>query len=206
MKLVMVKTVDEADKLLTVTFTCHINKKSPHRLHCHTLSELNGIKVNSALKITAGDEVAKGYGPAVINRNMQGIKWQGNAETLKNAGGIGFNLQTVHNAGGAFKKAHPDLRQVGAKEAWQDQLNECVDSLQAAGSDVLAEKLEATRFDGEKSHAVVFAKRSRLRTLMRRGHLTLMDSTHNTNSLKWKLFTLMIRMRWQLDSQCPYAY
>lgn len=28
---------------------------------------------------------------------------------------------------------------------------------------------------------------------MRRGHLTLMDSTHSTNQLKWKLFTLMIR-------------
>ena len=28
---------------------------------------------------------------------------------------------------------------------------------------------------------------------MRRGHLTLMDATYNTNHLHWKLFTVMIR-------------
>lgn len=28
---------------------------------------------------------------------------------------------------------------------------------------------------------------------MKRGHLVLMDSTHNTNHLKWKLFTVMVR-------------
>lgn len=28
---------------------------------------------------------------------------------------------------------------------------------------------------------------------MRRGHLFLMDSTHDSNSLKWKLFSLMVR-------------
>jgi predicted nucleotidyltransferase component of viral defense system len=32
-----------------------------------------------------------------------------------------------------------------------------------------------------------------LSILMRREYLTLMNSTHNTNQLKWKLFTLMIR-------------
>ena len=58
----------------------------------------------------------------------------------------------------------------------------------------MSAKLQITRvIDRETSHAVAFAKRSRLRILMRRGHLTLMDSTHNTNHLKWKLFTLMIR-------------
>ena len=29
--------------------------------------------------------------------------------------------------------------------------------------------------------------------LRRRGHLALMDATHNTNTLKWKLFTVMAR-------------
>ena len=28
---------------------------------------------------------------------------------------------------------------------------------------------------------------------MRRGHLTIMDATHNTNRLHWKLFTVMVR-------------
>lgn len=41
-------------------------------------------------------------------------------------------------------------------------------------------------------HGIVFGKLSLLQILMRRGHLTLMDATHNTNRLHWKLFTVMI--------------
>ena len=83
---------------------------------------------------------------------------------------------------------------MGAKEAWVDQLKDCFDALQVLGEDVLAAKLEISRaVDGEKSYARAFAKRSRLKILIKRGHLTLMDSTHNTNQPKWKLFTLMIR-------------
>ena len=60
--------------------------------------------------------------------------------------------------------------------------------------DVLSAKFEIIRnVDEKKSYAIAFAKRSRLSTLMRRGHLVLMDSTHNTNQLKWKLFTMMMR-------------
>ena len=59
---------------------------------------------------------------------------------------------------------------------------------------VLAAQLEISRsVDQEKSHAIAFAAQSRLTILMRRGHLALMDSTHHTNHLKWKLFTLMVR-------------
>jgi hypothetical protein len=32
-----------------------------------------------------------------------------------------------------------------------------------------------------------------IRTLIRRGHLILLDVTHNTNILQWKLFTIMVR-------------
>ena len=37
---------------------------------------------------------------------------------------------------------------------------------------------------------------ARIKTLIRRGHLVLMDDTHNTNKLMWKLFTLMARDEW----------
>ncbi len=43
------------------------------------------------------------------------------------------------------------------------------------------------------SHGIVFGKLSRLKILMRRGHLTIMDATHNTNCLHWRLFTVMVR-------------
>lgn len=198
MKLVMVKTFDatETDRVLTVTLDLHLSKKlelSHQSQHNHSLEELDGIKINSALKITAGGEVAKGYTPAVVNRNMQGVQWQGNFEALKAAGGVRFNLMTVHNASQNFKKANPDVRLSGATAEWQHQLSECVHKLKAGGVEFLAAKFEANRLDGGISHAVAFAKQSRLRTLMRRGHLTLMDSTHHTNALKWKLFTLMVR-------------
>ena len=85
---------------------------SPHH---NTLEYLDGIKINSAIKLTAGKEVAKGYTPAVVNRNMQGIKWLGNSETLKDVGGSHFNLKAVHNASIDFKKAHPDARVLGLK-------------------------------------------------------------------------------------------
>lgn len=198
MKLAMIKQFDEINELLAVTLSCHVNKKlddSVNQLqHNHILEAVDNIKINSAIRLTAGKEVAKGYTPGDVNRNMQGIRWEGNLEALKQAGGSNFNFQTVYNAGRSFKKQNPDARIQGARESWINQLNSCLDALQASGEDVLAAKLEITRLiDRGKSHAIAFAKRSRLLVLMKRGHLTLMDSTHNTNQLKWKLFTLMIR-------------
>ena len=112
---------------------------------------------------------------------------------MKEAGGSSLNLKTVHNAGQNFKKLNPDVRVLGAKEPWLDQLDDCFDRLQSQGEDTLSAKLHITRnIDEEKSYAIAFAKRSRLSTLMRRGHLVLMDSTHNKNQLKWKLFTVML--------------
>lgn len=198
-KLAMIKRFDEAtDNLVFVVLSCHINKKLDshinQRQHNHSLEFLDNIKINSALKITAGQEVVKGYTPAAVNRNMQGVRWEGNFEALQQAGGQSFNWETVYNAERNFKKKNPDARILGAKEFWSDQLNDCLDALQALGENMLAVKLEIIRFlDGEKSHAVAFAKRSRLCILMRRGHLALMNSTHSTNQLKWKLFTLMVR-------------
>ena len=189
-KLAMIKQFDEINELLTVTLSRHVNKKlddSVNQLqHNHILEVVDNIKINSAIRLTAGKEVAKGYTPGDVNRNMQGVRWEGNLEALKQAGGSNFNFQTVYNAGRSFKKQNPDARIQGARESWINQLNSCFDALQALGEDVLAAKLEITRLiDRERSHAIAFAKRSRLSVLM--------NSTHNTNQLKWKLFTLMIR-------------
>jgi hypothetical protein len=46
----------------------------------------------------------------------------------------------------------------------------------------------------------MFAKRSRINTFCRREYLTLLDSTHNTNILGWKLFTFIVR-----DEQSVYV-
>ena len=80
MKLAMIKRFDEtADNLVSVELSCHISKKlefdsiNQHQ-HNHFLELLDTIKTNSALKLTAGQEVAKGYTSATVNRNMQSVK------------------------------------------------------------------------------------------------------------------------------------
>ena len=40
----------------------------------HILEYLDIIKVNSKMKNTVGTEVAKGYRPCNINRNIKGVK------------------------------------------------------------------------------------------------------------------------------------
>lgn len=172
-KLLMIKQFNEDGNLFTVTLNSHLDKKSTmsdedSHQHSHTLEYLDNIKVNSAFKLTAGREVAKGYAPAIVNRNMQGIKWERNLNALKNAGGSHFNSETVYNAGRSFEKLNPNTQTLGAKKTWKDQMDECFDALQALGEDVLSAKLNATRIiDKELSHAVAFARQSRLRILMK---------------------------------------
>ena len=119
MKLAIIKQFDEASNLVSVSLGLHLNKKlddsMDQRQHNHSLEFLDDVKINSAIMLVAGQEVAKGYAPAVVNKNMQGIKWEGNFEALKTAGGGSFNLQTVHNASRSFKKLNPDARILGQK-------------------------------------------------------------------------------------------
>jgi hypothetical protein len=47
--------------------------------------------------------------------------------------------------------------------------------------------------DKVNGQGIAFADPARLRMLTAHGHLSLIDSTHKTNQLEWKLFTLMVR-------------
>lgn len=82
MKLAMIKQFDEAENLKTITLKCHEDKKLC-RFHNHTLEFMDTIKLNSAVKLAAGQEIAKGYAPSVVNRNLQGVKWQANLQHYK---------------------------------------------------------------------------------------------------------------------------
>jgi len=56
------------------------------------------------------------------------------------------------------------------------------------------EYIEATRSqDKELSPGLVWALRERMPVLKKHGKLALMDATHDTNHLKWLLYTLMVR-------------
>lgn len=71
--------------------------------HNHTLEYPDTIKVNSKIKNTVATEVAKGYRPSDISRNIKGVKWTANKEALKNAGGTHLDLKGIHNAGASEK-------------------------------------------------------------------------------------------------------
>ena len=77
MKLAIIKQFDEASNLLKVFLKLHVNKKLNNsveqRQHNHTLEFLDDVKINSAIRFVAGQEMAKGYTPAVVNKNMHDV-------------------------------------------------------------------------------------------------------------------------------------
>lgn len=99
--------------------------------------------------------------------------------------------QDIVNAGLVYRKANPDSRRVGAHFQWAEQL-ELIEWLESAG--YLATNLTATRQrDGETLPGIVWAHPDYIVVLRQRGHLTLLDSTHQTNWLGWFLYTLLVR-------------
>ena len=78
MKLAIIKQFDEASNLLKVFLKLHVNKKLNNsveqRQHNHTLKFLDDVKINSAIRFVAEQEVVKEYTSAVVNKNMQNIK------------------------------------------------------------------------------------------------------------------------------------
>ena len=76
--MVMVKEFDIEIKLQKVTIFLYTDKKSPCLSHNHKFDNSDFIKFNNAICLTAGQEVAKSYIPAVVNWNLQEVKWASN--------------------------------------------------------------------------------------------------------------------------------
>ena len=186
-------TDSTGSELMTVVLSLHLDRKNPCSEHNHTAEYVDILKINSGVKNTAATEVSKGYAPAVVNRNLQGVKWSANKTALEEAGGIHMDLKRVHNAAASWKRSNPDVRIRGGKHNWEDQMEEYLKSLEKEDN-VLVDSVTAIRkIDNETSHGIVFANANRIRILIRRGHLAFMDSTHKTNHLDWKLFSLIVR-------------
>jgi hypothetical protein len=86
---------------------------------------------------------------------------------------IYIDRHATYNAGLAYLEKHPDSR-LAKNEPYQVQVNDLKQFLQ--GKDCM--DLEVN-----KSHSVAFSYHEGIQNLTRRGHLTLMDSTHKTNKL-----------------------
>ncbi|KAL2047152.1 hypothetical protein N7G274_001171 [Stereocaulon virgatum] len=197
MKLKMVKQFSSInpDILLSVSLSLHQDKKDENQCfeHNHTLEYIDHITLNSFIQTTAADLIEHGYAPASIKQILTGIKYPVNAIALFEAGGKRVTLNDIHNAGHAWQSKNPDIRIQGARELWQEQLDSCLTFL-TKQKDVYSANISVKRkVDGQMGHGIIFATAGRILTLRRRGHLAIMDSAHHTNSLKWFLFTVMVR-------------
>jgi hypothetical protein len=111
---------------------------------------------------------------------------------LDSAGGLYLTRQDAINSGVTWRLANPNalftsresqnVVDIQAKEAFEK-----LDSLKWISAPIHVKSL-----DRNLGHGIVFACPKRLGHLTQNGHLTLVDSTHKTNQLEWKLFTLMI--------------
>lgn len=161
--------------------------------HNHEMEQVDILKRNNSLRDLVGGEVANGYQPHQIFRNLQGHHGRPEAQQmLVAAGGEYIQQQDVVNTGLVHRKANLDPRRVGAHYQWAEQLLELIEWLKSAG--YLAASLIATRQrDQEMSPGRVWAHPDYIVVLRQRGHLTLMDSTHLSNWLGWFLYTLLVR-------------
>ena len=163
MKLKVMKKFSSADtsQLESVDLLLHNDDKKPCFAHNHSLDYSDSVKINSHIMDAAGEQVGLGYEPAHIHRVLTGVKWTVNLEALKAAGDIHLSLKDVHNAGIGWRRAHPDLRQKGAKVPWEEQRQELLDGLKGR-DDVVSANIEAVRnCDGETTYATAFANKSK---------------------------------------------
>jgi hypothetical protein len=152
-------------------------------------------KNSSGVRTMLGTEIEKGYLPNQVRRNLCNAR-NGNREALYEAGGNHIDRHAAYNAGLAYLEKHPDSR-LAKNEPYQVQVNDLRQFLQA--KDWMVQDLEVN-----ESHSVAFSYHEGIQNLTRRGHLTLMDSTHKTNKLGWYLTSLMVRN--ECSSWIPTAF
>ena len=161
--------------------------------HDHSLDESDANKRNSGLLGLAQHDIAKGYALAAVIGSMTGHGQSDVKARLKAAGGSYLTRQDAINSGASWRLANPNAlfasrdskndATIQAKEAFEK-----LDSLKWLSASITAKSL-----DDIIGHGIVFAEPTRLNHLTRFGRLSLMDSTHKTNQLEWKLFTIMVR-------------
>ena len=189
-----VKSCDVSFKLLE--FANHVEFHSigsETRAHDHSLDESDANKRNSLLRGLVQHDIAKGYAPAAVIGSFRGNGRSDIRIQLASAGGEYLSRQDAINSGVAWRLANPN-----ALFAAHDQKDDVSVQAKAAFEKLselkwVSEPIDAVSLDGTTGRGIVFALLDRLDRLARFGHLSLIDSTHKTNQLEWKLFTIMVR-------------
>ena len=149
--------------------------------------------MNKAIRDYVANEVTKGYKPGEVLANIQGKRHVRNQDWLDACGGRYLDIKLICNAGRAFLQTNRDTKRDSNKEDPVEQLSQA-NSFICQQEEWKYQEIRCIReYDSGVSQAIVFAKITHIKTLYRRGYLTLLDSTHNTNILGWKLFSFMVR-------------
>lgn len=143
----------------------------------HTLNHSDSIKINTGLREAAAAEVKEGYGSTDITGNLTGATIPAHHTILNDAGGTYFTNKTTRNAAQRVLREHLDRRKTGKMWSPTLQQEEAVTLLKDEGYKITTIQAER-QLNDECSRGIVFAREESMRVLIRRGYLTLMDSTH----------------------------
>ncbi|KAN0069258.1 hypothetical protein V8E54_012887 [Elaphomyces granulatus] len=144
-------------------------------------------KKNSAVRRDGGCEVGKGYRAGQVRANLNTAQ----PALLEETGASYLSAQDLRNAGAKRRNENnTDAPRLAADKSWDTQRDQAENWL--LNNDYVAKRISAIReCDGEPSERLVFALPDRLQVLADRGMLSLMDATHDSNKLKWLLYTIM---------------
>jgi hypothetical protein len=173
-------------------------------IHSHSLDESDANKRNSLLRELVGKEVAKGYAPAAVIGSLRRFGDSVSRLKLASAGGAYLTRQDAINSGLSWRVANPNALFVShdAKDNVTLQVLGAFEKLSELKW--VSSPIQAISLDKTPGQGIVFAYPDRLQRLSRYSHLSLIDSTHKTNQLEWKLFTLIVRD--QYTSWHPVAH
>src|SRR5436190_2369997 len=102
-------------------------------MHNHDLQEIDAAKCNTAIHELAAGEIAKGYKPSHVHRNLRDITCEANRQVLETAGGFNLALKDVHNASKSWLATNKDIRLQGARDSWELQRAAAVETLSSKG-------------------------------------------------------------------------
>ena len=137
----------------------------------------------------------KGNAPSRIVQLFRGAERSSHYK-FYTAEGKYLDITDIMNTAKIWTQEHPDKRQSGNDEAWSEQISEARHFLEGEGymTRIHEAYKPATKKEPEgMAHALSFGHPKRLRILRASGYLSLMDATHDMNSLRWYLFTIMVR-------------
>lgn len=151
--------------------------------HTHPLEEIDSMKISQAVRDAVAAEAVKCYAPPKI---VGAVK-----ELVKNDLGEGSGVEFLKSK----EVSNIQQRLRGSINAQMIGMKELEMDLKASMKYLSDDGYYVKEFivSASEKRGFAFARPEQLEKLTRYGWLTLIDSTHNTNKWRWRLFTLYVR-------------